>query len=255
MSNYTKTTDFAAKDALITGDPAKVVKGTEIETEFDNISTAIATKADEASPTFTGTVTVPTPFTVGSTSVTSTGAELNLLDGASAGTVVNSKAVVYGASGEVNATTLQIAGTSITSTATELNLLDGITSVLDEDDMSSDSDTSLATQQSIKAYVDGRLGMTFDSTAKTSGFTAAVNTTYMIDTSSGSFTATLPATPSIGSEVGFMDVTSSFDSNPLTLGRNSLKVFNAAADGTLDIKGYAGVLVYTGTTYGWMPRT
>ena len=60
--------------------------------------------------------------------VTSTASELNLVDGSSAGTIVNSKAVVYGSSGEVNATTLQIAGTSITSTAAELNILDGVTS-------------------------------------------------------------------------------------------------------------------------------
>lgn len=58
--------------------------------------------------------------------VTSTAAELNLVDGSSAGTIVNSKAVIYGSSGEVNATTLQIGGTSITSTAAELNHLDGI---------------------------------------------------------------------------------------------------------------------------------
>ena len=64
--------------------------------------------------------------------VTSTGAELNLVDGSSAGTIVNSKAVVYGSAGEVNATTLQLAGTSITSTAAELNALDGITSTVAE---------------------------------------------------------------------------------------------------------------------------
>jgi len=46
MSNYTKNTNFAAKDALITGNAAKIVKGTEIDTEFNNIQTAIATKAD-----------------------------------------------------------------------------------------------------------------------------------------------------------------------------------------------------------------
>jgi hypothetical protein len=46
MSNYTKTTNFAAKDSLSHGNPAKVVKGTEINTEFDNIATAIASKAD-----------------------------------------------------------------------------------------------------------------------------------------------------------------------------------------------------------------
>ena len=64
--------------------------------------------------------------------VTSTATELNLVDGSSAGTIVNSKAVVYGSSGEVNATTLQIAGTSITSTAAELNILDGVTSTATE---------------------------------------------------------------------------------------------------------------------------
>ena len=60
MSNYTKSTNFATKDALTSGNPLKIVKGTEINTEFDNIQTAIATKADLASPTFTGTPTLPT---------------------------------------------------------------------------------------------------------------------------------------------------------------------------------------------------
>lgn len=59
MSNYTKTTDFAAKDSLPSGDSGKIIRGSEFETEFNNISTAIATKADTASPTFTGTVTIP----------------------------------------------------------------------------------------------------------------------------------------------------------------------------------------------------
>lgn len=59
MSNYTKLTDFESKDGLSSGDPNKIIKGTEFETEFDNIATAIATKADLASPTFTGTVTIP----------------------------------------------------------------------------------------------------------------------------------------------------------------------------------------------------
>jgi len=66
MSNYTKSTNFATKDALTSGNPLKIVKGTEINTEFDNIQTAIATKADLASPTFTGTPSLPT----GTTAVT-----------------------------------------------------------------------------------------------------------------------------------------------------------------------------------------
>ena len=39
MTDYTKTTNFAAKDTLVSGNPAKVVKGTEVNTEFDNIAT------------------------------------------------------------------------------------------------------------------------------------------------------------------------------------------------------------------------
>jgi hypothetical protein len=60
MSNYTKLTAYDTKDSLTTGDPLKRVKGTELDDEFDAISTAIATKANLASPEFSGTPTVPT---------------------------------------------------------------------------------------------------------------------------------------------------------------------------------------------------
>lgn len=60
MSNYSKVTDFAAKDELSTGNPSKIVKGTEIDDELTAISGAIATKADLAGPTFTGTPAAPT---------------------------------------------------------------------------------------------------------------------------------------------------------------------------------------------------
>lgn len=60
MANYSKSTNFASKDALLSGDPLKVIKGTEIDDEFEAIETAMATKADLASPTFTGTPKAPT---------------------------------------------------------------------------------------------------------------------------------------------------------------------------------------------------
>jgi hypothetical protein len=60
MANYTKLTSYDTKDALSTGDPLKRVKGTELDDEFDAISTAIATKADTTSPSFSGTPTAPT---------------------------------------------------------------------------------------------------------------------------------------------------------------------------------------------------
>jgi hypothetical protein len=60
MSNYTKSTNFATKDTLPTGDAGKIVKGTEIDNEFNAIASAISSKADTASPTFTGTPAAPT---------------------------------------------------------------------------------------------------------------------------------------------------------------------------------------------------
>lgn len=57
MSNYTKLTNFAAKDALVSGNPAKVIKGSEVGAEYDAIAVAVATKSNSASPTFTGTAT------------------------------------------------------------------------------------------------------------------------------------------------------------------------------------------------------
>ena len=57
MSNYTKATNFAAKDALISGNPAKVIKGTEVGAEYDAIAVAVNSKSNSASPTFTGTAT------------------------------------------------------------------------------------------------------------------------------------------------------------------------------------------------------
>ena len=60
MSNYTKATNFTAKDSLSTGDPGKLIKGSEIDAEYTAIATAITSKADTASPTFTGTPSAPT---------------------------------------------------------------------------------------------------------------------------------------------------------------------------------------------------
>ena len=61
MSDYVKSVNFAVKDSLTTGDPAKKVRGVEIDNEYNAIQVAVATKADKASPVFTGTPTAPTP--------------------------------------------------------------------------------------------------------------------------------------------------------------------------------------------------
>ena len=148
MSNYTVTTNFGAKDDLASGNAGKIIKGAEFTTEFNNIATAVATKADTASPTFTGTVTIPT-ITLGGVTITSTGAELNLLDGVTASTAeLNLLDGVTATTAELNyvdgvtsniQTQLDAKGTvsslsdlSVTATAAELNKLDGVTATTAE---------------------------------------------------------------------------------------------------------------------------
>jgi hypothetical protein len=60
MADYNKATNFTAKDGLPTGNAGKIVKGAEIDTEFTAVASAIASKADINSPTFTGTPAGPT---------------------------------------------------------------------------------------------------------------------------------------------------------------------------------------------------
>lgn len=66
---YTKTTDFAAKDALLTGNPLKLIKGTEIGAEFDAIEAEFTNVQNAANITLTSvsgtniiTATAPSPF-------------------------------------------------------------------------------------------------------------------------------------------------------------------------------------------------
>lgn len=159
MSNYTKTTDFEAKDSLPSGNTGKIIRGSEFETEFDNISTAIATKADLASPTFSGTINI-TSASINDGSVTISGfLDEDTMATNSASHVPTQQSV----KAYVDSQTAGIVTDTDTQTLTNKTLTSPVintgvsgTAVLDEDDMFSDSDTKLATQQSIKAYVDSQ---------------------------------------------------------------------------------------------------
>ena len=63
MSDYTKATNFTLKDGLTTGDPQKIIKGSEIDAEYNAIASAVSSKADLNGPTFTGTPSAPTAST------------------------------------------------------------------------------------------------------------------------------------------------------------------------------------------------
>ena len=86
---------------------------------------------------------------------------------------------------------------------------------------------------------------------KTTTYTALSGDKIFVDTSGGAFTITLPAAPSTGDEVRFVDLASSFDTYNLTVGRNSLKINGATADLTVATEDAAFALVYSGATYGW----
>lgn len=89
MANYLKVTNFAVKDGLTTGDPNKIVKGAEINFEFDAIQTSINGKADLESPVFTGAPKAPTaPLGTETTQLASTLFVKNAIDAIPAGTTV-----------------------------------------------------------------------------------------------------------------------------------------------------------------------
>ena len=119
MSDYVKATNFASKDSLSSGNALKIVKGTEIDTEFNNIATAVATKADLAGPTFTGTVTIPT---VAISAGTITGiTDLAVADGGTgASTAANARTNLSAASSGANSDI-----TSITGLTTALTVAQG----------------------------------------------------------------------------------------------------------------------------------
>ena len=157
MSTYTKTTNFTAKDNLTSGDPAKVIKGSEFDTEFNAIETAVNSKSDKNNGVHTGTTQISTAdidtLQIDSVSVTATAAEINTLDGITSTTAelnkldgytgdvtdLNKLASVTATATEINVLDGSTASTAdlnklagVTATSTELNLLDGVTATTAE---------------------------------------------------------------------------------------------------------------------------
>ena len=63
MTNYVKTTNFLTKDSLPDSDAGKIIRGSEFDTEFNNLVIAIASKANLLSPEFIGVPRAPTATT------------------------------------------------------------------------------------------------------------------------------------------------------------------------------------------------
>jgi hypothetical protein len=179
---------------------------------------------------------------INGTAITSTAAELNLLDGVS---------------GLVQADLTKLA--AVDSTAAELNIVDGGTSatsttVADADRVVlNDNGTMVQVAMTdIKTYIGG--GTSWQA-VKTSNFTASAGQGVFCNTTSAAFTLTLPASPSIGDEVSFVDYAGTFDTNNLTIGRNSSKIHGADEDLTVAVERAANTLVFTDSTQGWLLKS
>jgi hypothetical protein len=94
--------------------------------------------------------------------------------------------------------------------------------------------------------------VSWDTTVKTTGFTAVSGVGYFVNTTAGAITVTLPLSPAAGAVIGVSDYANIFATNNLTLGRNGSNIGGVAADSVLVVNGAAVTLVYVDATKGWI---
>jgi len=95
-------------------------------------------------------------------------------------------------------------------------------------------------------------GIAWQSSVKTSGFTAVAGEGYFCNTTSSAFTVTLPASPSAGNQVAIVDYAGTFDTNVLTINPNSNKLEGGTSNLTLSGEREGVLLVYIDATQGWL---
>ena len=101
------------------------------------------------------------------------------------------------------------------------------------------------------SFVDNSGGTSWQA-IKTTTYTAAAGEGIFANTSGGAWTLTLPSSPSIGDEVSVVDYAGTFDTNNLTIGRNSKNIQGSAADLTVATERAGFTLVFTDNTQGWL---
>jgi hypothetical protein len=98
----------------------------------------------------------------------------------------------------------------------------------------------------------GRTGtVDWQTSIKTTSFTAVSGEGYFVNTTSGAVTMTLPASPSVGDIVAVKDYANTFDTNNLTLNRNGEPISGSEFNAIITVEGQAITLVYGDSTKGW----
>ena len=112
-----------------------------------------------------------------------------------------------------------------------------------------------STTGGVLSWAELEAGGTSWQSVKTGNYTASAGEGVFCNTTGGSFTLTLPSSPTIGDEVSFIDCAGTFDTYALTIGRNSEKINGATADLTVAVERAANTLVYTDGTQGWLLKS
>lgn len=235
-------------------------------TQFNYLSSAAGTTGTastnivfSASPTFTGTVTVPTPFTIGAISMTSTGTQLNYLSSATGTTGTTNTNVVFSASPTFSGTLggsniLPLTGIAQIATNTVLgNATNATANVVVQSMPSCSTSSSALTWTTNTGFGCNTIAtyMTWGG-AKTTAFNATANTQYCVDTqTTGAVTMTLPASPTDGDKILFLDCKSYFAVVNFTVARNGKTIMGSATDMTVNTNNATATLVYVSTYGDW----
>jgi hypothetical protein len=233
--------DDSANEQLIFQKTSSAVNHFELTNQATGSDPTIAAVGDDANvnmvlvPKGTGETIIGTGSAAAT--LTSSGAHDLTLDtnsGTNSGTIT----ITDGANGNI----------AITPNGSGNIVLDGLTFP----NADGSADTFLKTNGSGTLSFAEVSGGTSWQAVKTGDFTAVAGEGYFINTTSGVITMTLPASPTIGDEVSFVDYAGTFDTNTMTVGRNSENIQGSAADLTVSVERAANTLVYTDGTQGWL---
>ena len=132
------------------------------------------------------------------------------------------------------------------------NLTEDIVYTLPLEDATTSGDCLTSNASGVLSWTTISGGVSWQAVITADPGNAVAGRGYFCNTTSSAFTVTLPTSATIGDEVNIVDYAGTFDTNNLTIGRNSHKIQGAAADLTVAIERAAFTLVYVDATQGWL---